>query len=302
MYHIIVNPQAGKNKTLKALETVKEVFEKYGTQYVVHKGEHVGSARGIASAITKSPTVNVSVDDLLQEERKKERTKVIILGGDGTVHEVLNGIDVDNCEVGIIPSGTGNDFASAIGIPENVEEATKIILERPAKDTDYLEIDGVRCMNIAGVGIDVDVLNRYKNCKKHSKFTYLKSLIKSVFSYKGITITFERDGKEETHDAFIATACNGVQFGGGMRICPIAEADDGLLDVTVVDFVKGLPVVKALMKLLRGKILEYPKTHHFRCEEISFASSEPMIMQLDGEIYENLRFDVKVKRGLKIFR
>lgn len=285
MYHIIFNPEAGKNKKCKVVDTVTKVLESRNLPFELHTGETFGSVREMASSLTE-----------------KETAKLIVIGGDGTVHEALNGVHIERCEMGIIPAGTGNDFASAIGLPENVEEATKLIIDGTAKDTDFLEVGGVRCMNIAGLGIDVDVLNRYHAAKKRTKLTYFKSLIKSLFAYKGTEISFERDGKEETHNAFIATACNGVQFGGGIRICPPAITDDGLIDVVVVDYVKGLPVIKALLMLMKGKILQHKKANHFRVENIRFSSSDEMVMQLDGEIYKGLQFDVKVGRGLKIFR
>ena len=285
MYHIILNPDAGKNKKRKVIERVKRVFETRGIAYQVHTGAEIGSVRSLASSLTE-----------------KEKTKLIVIGGDGTLHEALNGVHVENCEMGIIPAGTGNDFASAIGLPEKVEEAVSIILDNPSKDTDFLVVGGVRCMNVAGVGIDVDVLNRYQSAKKRTKFTYFKCLLKSLFSYKGTEIVFEKDGKEERRNAFIAAACNGVQFGGGIKICPTAETDDGLMDIVVVDFVKGLAVLKALIKLVRGKLLEYKKTNHFRCESIRFTSPTEMTLQLDGEIYKGLDFDVKIEKGLKIFR
>lgn len=304
MYHIIVNPEAGRHRTLKVIEKVKKVFDSYGAKYVVHKAEHLGAAKGIAKALTKQPTGNVSFDELLlQDKLPRERAKIVVVGGDGTLHEVLNGIyDLSACEIGVIPSGTGNDFAAAAGIPENPVEASKVILEGTAKDTDFLEVGGVRCMNVAGFGIDVDVLVRYKKCKRRGKLTYLKSLIRSVFSYKGTKVVLENDGVKEEHNAFIAVACNGKQFGGGIRICPPAEIEDGKMDVVIVDFVKGLPVVGAFLKLVRGKIHTYKKTNLFRCEKVTFETEEGTPVQLDGEIYENLKFDVKLCKGLKMYR
>lgn len=305
MYHVIVNPEAGKNKNSKTLEKIKKVFDSYGANYVVHKSEHAGAARGIAAALTKRPTENLSFDDLLkQSEQTEKKVKLVVVGDDGTLHEVLNGIyDLSRVELGIIPSGTGNDFAAAAGIPEDVEKAAKLILERPPKETDYLEVDGVRCMNVGGLGIDVDVLVRYQKHKKHTKFTYFKSLLKSVCKYKGTQITVKANGEEKTHTAFVAAACNGSQFGGGIKICPPADPSDGKIDVIVVDYVKGFfGIVGLLFKLVRGKIHLHKKAERFTCDEVCFLTDEPCPLQLDGEIYENLKFEAKLKKGLMIYR
>lgn len=305
MYHVIVNPEAGKNKKFKTIEKIKKVFDAYGASYVLHMTDHVGAAKGIAAALTKPQTENISVDDFLKtEQSKKEKVKIVVVGGDGTLHEVINGIyDLSNVELGLIPSGTGNDFAAAAGIPEDVEKAAKIVVERPPKATDYLEVDGVRCMNVGGLGIDVEVLVRYAQYKKRTKFTYFKSLLKTVCKYKGSKITVKANGEEKTHTAFIATACNGFQFGGGIKICSVANVADGKLDVVVVDFVKGLfGILGLLIKLVRGKIHLHKKSKHFQAEEVSFLTDTLCPLQLDGEIYENLRFNAKIKRGLMMYR
>lgn len=305
MYHVIVNPEAGKNKRSKTLDKIKKVFDAYGVEYVVHKTEHAGAAKGIAAALTKPPMENLSFDDLLRaKEQKREKVKIVVVGGDGTLHEVINGIyDISKVELGLIPSGTGNDFAAAAGIPEDVEKAAKIVLERPPQDTDYLEVDGVKCMNVGGLGIDVAVLVRYAQYKKRTKFTYFKSLIRTIFKYKGTNITVKANGEEETHNAFIVAACNGFQFGGGIKICPVADASDGKMNIIVVDYVKSFfGIVGMLTKLVGGKLYKHKSTKHFLCEEVSFQTETPCPLQLDGEIYENLRFNAKVKQGLMMYR
>ena len=124
MYHIIVNPQGGKGKSLKALTTVEEIFKNNNAQYVVHKTEYAGHATEIARELSKTPDTNI-----------------VVMGGDGTLHEVLNGIsDFEKCSLGLIPSGTGNDFAVAAGIPKDVKKAAEIIALRAPSNIDYIEL------------------------------------------------------------------------------------------------------------------------------------------------------------------
>ncbi len=287
MYHIILNPVAGKKKALKNLAVVEKIFAARGIVYDVHKttGEHDGTA--IAKKLTEAG-----------------ENELIVLGGDGTLHEVLNGIaDPSKCNLGLIPSGTGNDFAGRVGLPLDAEKALAIILENEAKPTDFLEVDGIRCMNVGGMGMDVDVLERCKRGKLKGKIKYLLSLIKSLFAFKGLPILVESDGIEEKHDALIAAACNGTQFGGGITICPVAEVDDNKIDVVVVDCIGGkIKIIKAFLKLMKGKILEYPATTHFRCERVTFTPDTPCTVQLDGELYHDLRFAVSLGKGLHFYR
>ena len=287
MYHIILNPIAGKKKAQKNLTIAENFFMARGIAYEAHKTCAVHDAEDIARRLTLAG-----------------ETDIIVIGGDGTLHEVLNGIvDPTKVKLGLIPSGTGNDFAEKAGIPENAEKALEIIIKGEAKETDYLEVGGKRCMNVGGIGMDVDVLERCNRGKLKGKIKYLMSLIQSLFSFKGLPILIESEGIEEKHDALIAAACNGTQFGGGIVICPTAAPDDHLIDVVVVDCIGGKwKIVKAFIELMKGRVLEYPLTTHFRCERVRFTTETPCTAQLDGELYQGLTFDVKVCKGLKFYR
>ena len=96
-------------------------------------------------------------------------------------------------------------------------------------------------------------------------------------------------------------ACNGSQIGGGIKICPAAVAGDGLIDVCFVEMVRGPKVIGAFIKLLKGKVLEYKKTTHFRCKSVRFEIPGGATVQLDGELYDNLDFDAQIKTGLKMY-
>ena len=188
-------------------------------------------------------------------------------------------------------------------IPENAEKALEIIMGGEAKETDYLEVGGKRCMNVGGIGMDVDVLERCNRGKLKGKIKYLMSLLQSLFAFKGLPILIESEGREEKHDALIAAVCNGTQFGGGIVICPTAVADDQLIDVVIVDCIGGKwKIVKAFIELMKGRVLQYPLTTHFRCERVRFATDTPCTAQLDGELYTELDFDVKLCRGLRFYR
>ena len=286
-YHIISNPAAGKTKSGKSLQIVQDVFTESGAVFETHLTERAGDATEIARRLTENG-----------------ETEIIALGGDGTLHEVLNGLaDPSACNFGLIPSGTGNDFAEKIGLPLDADATARIVLKGEVKETDYLEVGGMRCMNVAGVGMDVDVLERCQKGKMKGKLKYFKSLLQSLFSFKGYRVEIQSEEVTETRDVLLAAACNGSQFGGGIRICPAADVADGKLDVVIVDCLGGKwKIIKAFMALLKGKILEYPAAKHFLCDTVKFLPKQDCAMQLDGELYRGVPFDVKLRRGLKFYR
>lgn len=286
MFHIIFNPVSGKRKALKNLRVLETEFQRRGVLYELHETCAVRDAEDIARHLTEQGV-----------------EKIIVLGGDGTLHEVLNGLsDSTRCTLGLIPSGTGNDFAEKLGLPLKAEKAIEKILDGEEKAVDYLEVGGVRCMNVAGLGMDVDVLERCQRGRMKGKLKYLFSLVKSIFAFKGYPITVFSEGREEKHDALVAVACNGSQFGGGIRICPDAIVDDGKIDVVIVDCVGGkIKLIKTFIELLKGKILSYYATTHFRADEVRVLPDSPCTVQLDGELYHGLDFTVKLRKGLKMY-
>ncbi len=286
-YHIIFNPLAGKKKSLKNLQKVEEIFTARGVSYQTHVTQAIGDSKRITQELTAAG----------------ERD-IVVMGGDGTLHQVLNGItDIENCRLGIIPSGTGNDFATHANIPLDVEKAVAILLDSEAKPIDILEVSGVRCINVGGLGMDVDVLERCKAGKRKGKWKYVKSLLKSLFAFKGYKVEIISGKRRETHDALLAAACNGSQFGGGVRICPAADSSDGKINAMVVESPGGKwKIIKAFFSLMKGKILEKPITTHFLCEELKILPVTPCTVQLDGELYKGLDFHVKIVKGLHCYR
>ena len=287
MFHIISNPKAGKKKSRKVIEIVKEIFGKRGVDYTLYETQEAGDGTKFA-----------------KQASEEGATDFIVVGGDGTVNEVLNGLkEPEKCRLGIVPAGTGNDFVEAVGIPMDPQEAVLNILDGEALETDYLTFGDVRCMNIGGLGIDVDVLERCRRGKMHGKLKYITSLITSLFTFKGVKVSIEEDGEMKERNTLLVACCNGKQFGGGIPICPVAEVDDGKMDVMLVDLLGGVfSIVKAFITLMKGKIMTYPLVTHIRTDKIKIQPLEPCPSQLDGEILSDVDFTVQVCQGLRVFR
>lgn len=218
----------------------------------------------------------------------------MVVGGDGTVQEVVNGIaGLGGVELAVIPRGTGWDFARTHRIPKRLPEALRIARDAKAKPFDlgratYLAADGdaeAWFANVASVGMSGSVAARANRTTKRlgAKASYLMALA-VVFARWDNVVLRVRVGDERREapmeDAVVAL---GRYLGGGMMITPDAEPDDGLFDVLLIGDASKLEVLRVLPKIYRGKHLPHPKAELLRGTTVEIHSNRPMPVQLDGE-------------------
>lgn len=288
MYHIIVNPQGGKGKSMKALCTVEELFKKNNAEYIVHKTEYAGHATEIARELSQTPNTNI-----------------VMMGGDGSFHEVLCGIDnFDNVTLGLIACGSGNDFIKKSGHSKKINEAVETILKGNVGYVDYMELGNQRCINVGGGGMDVDVLLKYATCKTlRGKVAYYYSLFYTLLHTRFHHLRITADGKTEDKSVFMIGVGNGGFIGGGIPICPNAVADDGLLNVGYVNEVKKSKIIFLLPKFLKG---QHPGTNwggEFTAKHITIEALDDSRFELDGEIIEDTKLDIQVMHNkLRVFK
>jgi len=288
MFDLILNPHAKGGKASKYVGRLEELLKTKGVSFKIHETTKPKEATEIAKKLSASGA-----------------TDIVAVGGDGTVHEVLNGIDCEKVNFGIIPLGSGNDFVASANIPLKLEDAVDVLINCTPKATDYMVCDGVKGINIIGTGIDVDILKRCLNSKiLKGKLQYVWSLIISLikFRFYKFGILGENGEKKET-EALIACVGNGSQFGGGIKMCPGAEIDDGKLDFVIAGKLKKIRIPFAFVKLMKGKILEQDFTTKQYAERVRIEFDRPVTIQIDGELYDDLKFDLSlVKGGLKLIR
>lgn len=288
MYHIIVNPQGGKGKSLKALTTVEEIFKNNNAQYVVHKTEYAGHATEIARELSKTPDTNI-----------------VVMGGDGSFHEVLCGIDnFDNVTLGLVACGSGNDFIKKSGHSTNVKEAVQTILNGKVGFVDYMELGKYRCLNVGGGGMDVDVLLKYANCKTlKGKAVYYYSLFYTLLHTRFHHLRITADGVTKDTSVFMIGVGNGGFIGGGIPICPNAIVDDGLLNVGYVSEMKKSKIIFRLFKFLKGKHVGTDWGGEYTAKKVTIEALDDSRFELDGEIIEDTKLDIEVVHNkLKMFR
>ncbi len=288
MYHIIVNPQGGKGKSLKALTTVEEIFKNNNAQYVVHKTEYAGHATEIARELSKTPDTNI-----------------VVMGGDGSFHEVLCGIDnFDNVTLGLVACGSGNDFIKKSEHSTNVKEAVQTILNGKVGFVDYMELGKYRCLNVGGGGMDVDVLLKYANCKTlKGKAAYYYSLFYTLLHTRFHHLRITADGVTKDTSVFMIGVGNGGFIGGGIPICPNAIVDDGLLNVGYVSEMKKSKIIFRLFKFLKGKHVGTDWGGEYTAKKVTIEALDDSRFELDGEIIEDTKLDIEVVHNkLKMFR
>lgn len=290
MLDFIVNPTAGGKhgkKTENAVNTIKSFLEEKGVAFRLH----FTNAKGDGKTLTEELISNGATD-------------IIAVGGDGTLHEVINGFsNFDKVNLGLIPCGTGNDFAFALSLPSDVKQALEIIISGKTEYVDFMQMPSIRGLNVIGTGIDVDVLNRYNRLKKKNKFGYTRCLISALCHYKCPTFTMSLNGKTLTQTSFIMAVANGSCFGGGIPMCPVANPTDKSLNFVSVKGMRKLKIIGAFLKLKGGKVLTLKETFHEKLKEIKIDLPEGTVINVDGELYSDIPFEIKiVSNTLKFYK
>ena len=231
---------------------------------------------------------------------------IIIVGGDGTLHHVVNGIMTQryikssDITIGIIPSGTGNDWIKTYGIPNNIEKAIDIIHQ---KKTVLQDIGVLKTLhknvtyfnNVAGLGYDGYVVNKLNSLKKFGAISYLLAGIYGLLFYKKskFEIIFDNKSIEEKCLMTIIGICK--FSGGGMQFTKETNPSDGLFDITIIKNLKFLEVVFNLPKLYSGNIVHHKKVATYKTKEISITPEHnDTFIQADGELIGTEKVTAKI--------
>ena len=289
MFHIIYNPTSGLRKTVKTAEYVRGELEKAGHEVLFHPTLGKGHCTDIVRELSATG----------------EEVNIVIIGGDGTFSEAINGVvDFDKVTFGLIPCGTGNDFARKLKISNKAKRAVKAILRGEVDRLDYLDLgNGSRCLNVCGMGMDVDVLVKYASMKHFKgKIKYYLSLFHVLTHFKPHTVRYKIGDNEGEQEVFMAAIANGSYIGGGMAISAESDVRDGELELVVIDNIKKSVLPYRLLKFLAGKIHLQPCTHVFRGTEAEIEILDQGKVQIDGEVRTESKLKGKIVPGkLKVF-
>lgn len=211
--------------------------------------------------------------------------RIVACGGDGTVNMVLRRLDLDRATVGILPLGSGDDFARTVGIPEDLGGACEVLLDGRVRPIDVAMANEVRYVCVAGFGFDSQV-NRVANestSRLRGTPLYLSSILKVLRKFEPHPVSIQNGASRWDQEMMFLVVANSPRYGSGIHIAPHAVPDDGLLDLCVVGKCGKMDLVRTLPLAYSGGHLKRPFVHYQTGTEFSFETVDPMDVYADGE-------------------
>jgi len=290
-WFLIVNPTSGNGKSKKNWRKISDELKKQNiifsfafTEYSKHE------------------------EILVENAIKKGFTKIISVGGDGTLHHVVNGIikqklvETNSIQLAVIPIGTGNDWVKTYNIGTKIEKSIAIISKEKTilQDIGRLETENniiTYFINVAGIGYDGYVASKFKKLKKFGGIAYLLSGLYGLFFYKKTKLIIK------INNQLLKEKCLMVVFGickfsgGGMQFTKDVNTSDGLLDITIAKNLTIIDMILNLPKLYNGQIVHHKKVETYKTTSLKitpFLKSEKPFIQADGELINNGSISVSI--------
>jgi len=213
---------------------------------------------------------------------------VIAAGGDGTIHAVAKGLIGSQSALGIIPTGTMNDLARSLGIPETVEEACEVIARGETRAIDVGDVNGHVFFEVAGLGLEADLFPAGEEIKTPGLLSSVRGIIQglvTVLTFKPprLSISFDERRRRPYH-AIQVTICNAPFYGPHFQVASHVLMDDGMLDVIVYKNFSKLEFIRHGISITRGKRVYQPKITHRKVKSLRISAQQPMEVMVDGEI------------------
>ena len=281
MYYLIFNPNAGRGRSQALLEQARAFFKHHQLPLTV--------------LTTKGPkhatelVCNLPLNAI-----------VLSLGGDGTLHEVVNGCVYTGRTVGILPAGSGDDFAFALGLERNnITRALEVILRGNTKTVDTANVNGETFVNAFGVGFDADVGYSIYTAPKFLKErnAYFYSIFATLSKLESIPVKVTIDNQHVFDGpSLLVSTQNGPRTGGSFLFSPDAKVDDGLLDIVIAGEFGRLGTLRILPKVLKGTHLGHPKIKILRGKEVRLEWARPRPGHMEGELLQPATtFDIRIQ-------
>lgn len=282
VWFVIINPTSGNGSAKKKWPIIKRLLGQYAFDFNYAFTEYSGHAQL-----------------LVQQAIKQNITKIISVGGDGTIHGIVNGImeqtiiTSPSIKVGVIPIGTGNDWIKTHNIPKNIDAAIQIIKKGNSSSQDLgkitfinSSISSVYFNNLAGMGFDGFVVSKVAKYKHFGAIAYLYGSIISLFSFNNFNseVTINNDVIKSKTLMILIGLCK--YSGGGMQLTDSPNPFDGLFDISIVENFSKFDIIKNLPKLFNGKINTLKKVQRLKTTavKIQIDQYELPFIQADGEL------------------
>ena len=231
----------------------------------------------------------------------------VVVGGDGTANEVLNGLldagaEATDVAIGIVPWGTGNDWASHYKLAPGPEDCVQLLQSGSCSLQDigrvtFIDVTGNNrsryFLNCAGTGFDSYLLQTMKT-NRGGRFHYLLHVLKCLRKFRATPLQLAMDATHFESPAMLLEICLGKYAGAGMRFAPAAIADDGLFDILLIKDMRITQVLGSLVYLYNGRINRHWAVKSWRCRSISIASRAPQRLHCDGELLGQLPVEIEI--------
>ena len=289
---IVANPRSGKGKSLKVAQQFKDRASNAGFKPVVI---------GVLGTEEMLKSLRVAIED-----DRQSIGGVISVGGDGLLHALLPVLREFDLPFTVIPTGTGNDFAREIGaMRRTLDETLAKISETPvAIDSVIIKSDRgeTRACQVLSLGFDALVNERANGFRRiRGKMKYVVATIRELALFKPMRFELNIDGVDYSQHAMLIAVANGPSYGGGMKICPGARFDDGLLDVLILSKVSIIELIKVFPKVYSGSHISHRAVEVIKGREITV--NAPAKAFADGEYISELPITIHVEPGsLKVWR
>ena len=227
---------------------------------------------------------------------------VVAVGGDGTVNEVARGLKGSKTAMGVIPMGSGNGFARHLNIPIRPQKALEMINHSEPISVDYGLANGHLFVSTCGTGFDAVIADHFAGSNKRGFMTYLRNILKDVFSYSSQTYHIVGDGLDVTHKAFLITFANANQWGYEAIIAPRASVQDGKMDIMIMSSNAILGSASLALRLFAGNIDNSYFMDTLRAREVTLEREEKAPFHIDGdpvEMEKDIHIQI-VEDGLRV--
>lgn len=284
---LFINPTAGRGRAGRRMSRITELFDDAGVSVELHASRGVGD-----------------LEEQVYAEVANGANRIIVAGGDGSVHEAVNGIMrvSSPSRLGVIPTGTGNDFAKACAIPLDWEHATRLLAERlranaVSRRIDIGQMNERYFANGAGIGFDAKVTRIARSFRwPVGDVVYLFAIFRCMLD--GIAtpdMTIETEDLRWRGPITLANISNGPWIGGMFHIAPMADNSDGQLELLIADPVSRLRITTLLPKLIRGEHIGEREITHTSIRRVHIEAAAEVPSHLDGEVQALTRhFDIEV--------
>jgi diacylglycerol kinase (ATP) len=268
--YVVFNPHSGKGR---------------GARFVAPVLQGLAAAKRLEHGLTQGPGDEAR---LAEEAIRRGFRRIVAVGGDGTWSNVGGAIlrSGEPASLGLVPGGTGCDLAKTLGIPpRDVAACCRIVLEGAVRTIDVGKIEDKHFLNIAGFGYDVAVLeDSWKVPFLGGNALYLYCALKQLGSYRGFSLESEADGRPQgKSDLLMLIVANARVFGGGFKVAPHADVEDGKLEAVSFGNMGFSGRVSALAGLLRGTHLAHPRVCAVSASRLVYRFPAPPSYETDGE-------------------